>query len=99
MDTSRGVEFREHPNYTRQKQEAARRVEERRGEELARDAVAAQGERLKAAIFELLADTGYQLDFDTWGDDGIVLRHYHQVKPNDWRPSRGYDHQVSLDRD
>lgn len=83
----------EHPNYTRQKEEILAAA-------MAKDVVEEQGRRLKAQIEELLSGTGYSLDFDTWGGQGIVLRHFHQVNPN--RPFGllgGYDHQISFDKD
>jgi hypothetical protein len=84
----------EHLNYTRQKEEIL-------AAKMARDVVEEQGRKLKEAIHELLAGTGYDLDFDHYGGSGIVLRHFHQRHPASFRqqPSYYFDHEVPLDKD
>lgn len=55
-----------------------------------REALAEQAEHIREGVRTLLAGTGFELDVDRWGSEGVVLRHF---APGDYR----YDYEIPLE--
>ncbi len=78
----------EHPNYLKQKQEIRQR-------EIDRAHLEAQAENIQRDLLALWArNPGWELDVDRWGSGGIVLRHFSNTEHNTFK----FDYETTLDQ-
>lgn len=75
------MDWDQHPNYLRQKQEAADAEAQRVRDVAHAEALEDQADHIRKQIEAILSGTGFSLDVDTWGSGGIVLEYWAQGAP------------------